>query len=57
MKEKKEYYNDELEKSKEEKLREILEDVNLAPDFTLDAMNDSTYTLILIKCIKFSFAY
>lgn len=37
--------NDELEKSKEEKLREILEDVNLAPDFTLDAMNDSTYTL------------
>lgn len=37
--------NDEPEKSKEEKLKAILEDVNLAPDFTLVAMNDTSYTL------------
>ncbi len=39
------YGSNETEKSKDEKLKAILHDNNYAPDFTLDALHDSTYTL------------
>ena len=37
------------DRTKEEKIKAILEDVNLAPDFSLSSINDSTYTLSELK--------
>jgi len=39
------FQNKESIANKEQKIKEILDAANLAPDFTLDALNDTSYTL------------